>query len=359
MRISTSLFAAAVIAGALTTPAAAQEDTVRTLVLPYFASAPETGVQYGAAVFRMSQPADTATRPSVSTLFASYTAKHQAVAFVETDRWTAGNTWHLMGHLEWKRFPLPFYGFGDKAPESAEEFYTPTGILAAAIVQRRVRGPLYAVGGYSYQDANITHSSPDGALASGVIRGDRGGRIGQVQVGALWDNRDDVFASRRGSFVQVTSAVATSAFASDFDFVRYVLDARHFVSFGSSRVLALQAVSEVTTGNAPFDQISLVGSANYLRGYTRGRFRDRDLATVQAEYRAPLWKKLGWAAFAGAGRVTPRVSDFFSGDAKVLPSYGAGLRWTLFSNSRSAIRVDYASGTSGQSGLYVALSEAF
>lgn len=362
MRIPTSLIVAAGAISALAglgAPAGAQDSTSRTLVLPYFASAPETGIQYGAALFRVTQPADTATRPSVATLFASYTAKRQALAFAELDRWTAGSNWHLIGHLEWKRFPLPFYGFGDDAPEAAEEFYTPTGILASAVVQRRVRGPLYAVGGYSYQDSRITLSSPAGALASGVVLGARGGRVGQLQAGALWDDRDDVFASRRGTFVQATSALSASAFASDYNFTRYMLDARHFIALGESRVLAVQAVSELTGGHAPFDQISLVGNANYLRGYTRGRFRDSDLAAVQAEYRAHLWKKLGWVAFAGAGRVAPRVADLFNGNAKLLPSYGAGLRYTLFSNSRTAIRADFARGTSGQSGLYVGLNEAF
>ena len=362
MRISTRLSAVTGILGALfgvCTPLHAQEPTARTFVLPYFGSAPETGIQYGGTVFRVNQPADTATRPSVAMLFASYTAKRQALVFAEVDRWTSGSNWHLLGHLEWKRFPLPFYGFGDQSLASAEEFYTPTGILASAVVQRRVRGPLYLVGGYSFQDYHIAHSSPNGALAGGTVLGNGGGRVGQVQAGGLWDNRDDVFASTHGSFVQLTGSVAASAFASEYDFTRLMLDARHFLPLGGSRVLALQAVTELTGGGAPFDQVSLVGNSNYLRGYTRGRFRDRDLAAVQAEYRAHLWRKLGWAAFAGAGRVTARPSALVSGSARTLPSYGAGLRYTLFNKSRSAIRVDYASGASSQSGLYVALNEAF
>ena len=340
-------------------PVAAQQASARTVVLPYFGSAPETGIQYGGALFRIKQPPDSATRPSSGTLFASYTAKRQALAFAEIDRWSRGNDWHVTGHLEWRRFPLPFYGFGDESPDSAEEFYTPTGVRAQAVMQRRVRGPLYLVGGYGYQDVRIAHSSPNGALASGAVLGNRGGRIGQVQFGALWDNRDDVFSSRSGSFLQLTSAVAAPAFASDYDFTRVMLDARHFVPLGAGRVIALQAASELTSGDAPFDQISLVGSSAYLRGYTRGRFRDRDLAAVQAEYRAHLWRKFGWAAFAGAGRVSREVSGLVDGGARILPSYGLGLRRTLFSNSRSAIRVDYARGASGQSGLYVALNEAF
>lgn len=358
IRFSTVL-AASLLTLAVAAPAHAQSGGARTFVLPYLGSAPETGIQYGATVFRVSQPADTATRPSTSQLFASYTAKRQARVFAEVDRWSAGSAWHVTAHLEWKRFPLPFYGLGDRAAQSAEEFYTPTGMLASAIVQRRVRGPLYLLGGYSYQDFHIVPASPDGALASGVVTGDRGGRVGQLQFGALWDDRDDVFASTRGNYLQATMSTTVSALGSEYDFRRLVVDGRHFVPLGRNRVLALQAVGEFTAGDAPFDQMSLVGNSNYLRGFTRGRFRDRDLAAVQGEYRAPLWRRYGWVAFAGAGRVVPRPSALLGGLARTLPTYGVGVRRTLFANSRSDIRVDYARAGDGQSGLYVALNEAF
>ena len=353
------VFAASLLT-ALSAPAAAQESAAaRTFVLPYLGSAPETGIQFGATAFRVRQPRDTTTRPSTAQLFVSYTAKRQARVFAEVDRWSVGSVWHFMGHVEWKRFPLPFYGFGDAAAQADEEFYTPTGILGSVAVQRRVRGPLYLLGGYGYQDFHITASTANGALASGAIPGNRGGRVGQLQLGALWDDRDDVFATRHGSFLQATGSNAARAFGSEYAFRRLVVDGRHFIPLGGGRVFALQAVTEMTGGEAPFDQLSLVGNSNYLRGYAHGRYRDFDLAMAQAEYRAPLWRRLGCAAFAGAGRIAARPSDLLASNARTLPSYGVGLRYALFANSRSDIRVDYARGRSGQSGLYVALNEAF
>ena len=362
MRAFTHPAALAALLGAIVLPSTATAQdagAARTFVLPYLGSAPETGIQYGATAFRVRQPSDTATRPSTAQLFASYTAKRQARVFAEVDRWTRGSTWHLTAHLEWKRFPLPFYGYGDAAPSGDEEFYTPTGVLGSVAVQRRVRGPFYLLAGYGYQDVRIVPSELDGALANDLIVGSRGGRVGQMQVGALWDDRDDVFASRRGSFLQATASNAARPLGSGYAFRRLVVDGRHFVPLGGGRILALQAVTELTGGNAPFDQVSLVGNSNYLRGYAHGRYRDLNLAAMQAEYRAPLWRRLGWAAFAGAGRIAPNPSELFAADARTLPSYGFGARWTLFANSRSNIRVDYARGESGQSGLYVALNEAF
>jgi hypothetical protein len=331
----------------------------RIFVLPYLGSAPETGLQFGGTVFRVRQPADTSTRPSTAQLFASYTAKHQSRVFAELDRWSAGSDWHVLSHLEWQRFPLPFYGFGDRTPQTAEEFYTPTAFIASTLVQRRIQGPLYLLGGYSFQKSRITNTSPDGTLGRGTVFGDAGGVLSQLQVGALWDDRDDVFAPARGNFVQLTESFATSALGSDYTFRRVVADARHFLPLGGRRVLALQGVTEMTGGHAPFDQLALVGNSDYLRGYTRGRFRDRDLIAGQAEYRAPLVGRVGWTVFGGAGRIAAQAADLLARDARTLPSYGVGVRWTLFPGSRSDIRVDYARAGDGQSGIYVALNEAF
>ena len=340
-------------------PAASASQSRRIAILPYLGAAPETGVQYGGTVFRVAEPADSVTRPSTAQLFAAYTAKGQARAFAEIDRWTTGNVWRVNAHLEWQRFPLPFYGVGDDTPESAEEIYTPRGVIAFATLQRRLSGPFYVMGGYRYQDMRVVQTEENGALREGAITGARGGHVSQIQGGLLRDTRDNVFASEHGSFVQATGSVAADAFGSQFDFARLTVDARRYLSLGHRRVVALQGVIETTGGDAPFDQISLVGNSGYMRGYTRGRFRDRHLAALQAEYRAPLVGRLGWAAFAGGGRVAPHASGLVSGDARFLPSYGLGARWLLFARSRSTIRVDFAKGADGQSGLYVALNEAF
>lgn len=330
----------------------------RLAILPYLGSAPETGIQYGATLFGVEQPADSATRASTAQLFAAYTAKGQARIFAEVDRWTRTDAWRLTGRVEWQRFPLPYYGFGDGSPSGAEEIYTPKGVLLLATAQRRIRGPLYAHAGYRYQDIQIAGAS-DGVLIPGTVIGGQGGRVGQLQGGALWDSRDNPFTPETGSFVQLTGSVASGVVGSEFDFRRLVIDARRYLRLGEHQVLAMQGVLETTGGAAPFDQVSLVGNSNYLRGYTRGRFRDRHLASVQAEYRAPIAGRLGGAAFAGVGRVAPSVTELVGADARLLPSYGVGVRWLLFPRTRSTVRLDYGRGADGQSGIYVAFNEAF
>jgi len=94
-----------------------------------------------------------------------------------------------------------------------------------------------------------------------------------------------------------------------------------------------------------------------MRGYSRGRFRDRMFGGAQAEYRSPMWHRLGAVLFSGAGVVAPTAGAL--ADARLLPTYGAGLRVAIDPTQRTAVRVDYGRGRSGNSGLYVGFNQAF
>ena len=89
----------------------------------------------------------------------------------------------------------------------------------------------------------------------------------------------------------------------------------------------------------PFDQLALLGSGSVMRGYVHGRYRDRDFAAAQLEYRTPVVGRFGVAAFAGAGTVAPTISEL--GSSAVLPTFGAGARWLLLPKERTTIRVDW------------------
>lgn len=94
-----------------------------------------------------------------------------------------------------------------------------------------------------------------------------------------------------------------------------------------------------------------------MRGYVPGRFRDDWMMAAQAEFRSHIAGSWGYALFAGAGKVAPTLGEL--GDARVLPSFGGGVRYRLDPKTGATIRVDYARGTPGQSGLYVSFNEAF
>jgi outer membrane protein assembly factor BamA len=361
MLVSAMLMSSRVIAQAPASDTAtpvprAKESTSSLRVLPVIGSAPETGFVGGATALRVSSRAsDDDTRPSTDQIYAAYTAKQQFRAFVSTDRWSAGNRWGVNAQLEYQRFPQPYFGIGIDAPEGAEEWYEARSVLATVIVRRKIARALFAQVGHRYSDTKIRDTDEGGIIERGDLLGAAGGVVSAVSGGGAWDSRDNVFAPASGTFVQTTAAYSSSALGADYRFGRYVADARRYLRLGRG-VLAGQAYLEATSGDAPFDQLSLVGNGTIMRGYVRGRYRDRELAAAQAEYRLPIAGRIGVAAFAGAGTVAPTLGKLASGT--ILPTFGGGARYLLLPKQRTTVRVDYGVGKRS-SGLYIAFNEAF
>ena len=334
----------------------AQAQSTALRVLPVLGSAPETGFQGGITALRVTSPAsDSVTRASTDQAYVAYTAKHQLRAFLSSDRWTKGNQWGFNAQVEFQKYPQPFFGIGVDAPESAEEWYEARSISATASVRRRFARAIYGQAGLRFSNTDIRDVEENGVIERGELLGTKGGVISQLTSGVAWDTRDNLFAPQHGSLAQMTAAYSDDALGADYRFGRYTLDARRYITLGRG-VLAGQAYAEATSGDAPFDQLSLVGSNTVMRGYTRGRYRDRDLVAAQIEYRMPVIGRVGVAAFAGGGTVAPKFGNLAS--SKLLPSLGGGLRYLLLPKQRTTIRVDYGVGK-GSSGLYIAFNEAF
>ncbi len=344
-------------------PAAAEaQDSTRTerriQPLPALGSAPETGLQLGLTVLAVFEsPAARRARPASLIATAVRSTKGQTRISAEGEHWSANNARRLHGLLAWQKFPLPFYGIGGSAPERARELYTPTGIEAIATVQQRLRGAWYALATARLIDQRITHDSASGALATTSIMGRSGGRVSEVTTGVLRDSRDVVFNPRRGTFAQFTVTASRPALGSDFSYGRVRADARRYLSLGGEHVLAAQALVIGTTGEAPFDQLALVGGGDILRGYTRGRYRDAWLSAAQLEYRTPLVRRVGAVLFAGAGTIAAEAGALV--DGPLLPTYGLGVRAGIDARQRTAVRIDYGRGREGATGLYIGFNQAF
>jgi hypothetical protein len=325
--------------------------------LPVLGAAPETGLQYGVALFATRAHPTAGTRPSSIVSHAIRTARGQARAFVELDRWTADNDWRYSGLALWQEFPLPFYGIGEDAPEDAREVYTPRGTELAATVQRRVGRAQWAQFNLRRSEVAIVRTAPGGMLEPGTLTGSRGGRVVLATAGAITDTRDNLFAPKQGVYGELSLGTSHDAIGSEFDFQRVRAEFRQYFLRPRGQVVALQSVLQGVSSGAPFDLLSTVGSSSIMRGYVPGRFRDRWMVAAQAEYRSGMRYSWGYAAFAGVGSVARTFDAVW--DARLFPSFGGGVRYRMDPRTGATIRVDYAVGTRGQSGLYVSFSEAF
>jgi hypothetical protein len=325
--------------------------------LPALGSAPETGLQYGATVFSVfERPRMQRSRPAALTASALRTAKGQTRLSAEGEHWTVGNSRRVAGTLAWQKFPLPYYGIGDSTPETSKEIYSQRGIEGTVSVQQRIVRSLYGLASLRLVSQTITPDSA-GALRSSGLEGIDGGRSVELAFGALDDTRDNLFAPSTGRFIQLSYSRAESALGSDFSYGRLRLDARAYRALGGRGTLAAQVVGVAVDGSAPFDALALVGGSDIMRGYPRGRYRDRLFTGAQAEYRSPSWHRVGGVVFGGAGFVAERAGSLM--DGRVLPTYGAGLRVTIDPAQRTAVRADYGRGRDGNSGLYIGFNQAF
>ena len=295
--------------------------SAQVAVLPVIGSAPETGLQYGVTAIHVRRSPIADTRSTTTQLYAISTAKRQRQLFLERDWWAASNARRAYARFEWIDFPQPFYGIGWATAPEQEEYYRAGGASLHAILMQRARGPLFASASRSWIERTIKDRDPSGALVADDVVGSSGGRTVLPSGGLTWDSRDDVFAPTRGRFVEARTGASRHGLGADYDFSRTTLDARSYLRLGAA-TLAVQLYAERHVGSVPFDQMSLVGGNSVMRGYARGRFRDKSLLTTQAELRLPATRR-------------------------------------LFREARTSVRVDFAAGSHGASGLYIALNEAF
>jgi outer membrane protein assembly factor BamA len=197
---------------------------------------------------------------------------------------------------------------------------------------------------------------PGGILSSGSIAGSRGGLLSGFGVSLDWDTRDSVLYPRKGVFFQLTADTYETMTGSDFAFTSLKLDCREYFLVAPNQVLAFQAYIRSTSGEVPFYKLAFLGGESIMRGYYKGRFRDKDILAVQAEYRVMVTKRIGVAGFAGLAEVFPGFADFKLNDIKY--SVGTGVRYVVNKREGTTLRLDMAWGKASF-GLYITAQEAF
>lgn len=320
------------------------------VALPFLFYTPETGLGGGGVLghYRRLGPL---VETSSFVASVTVTAREQLVLEVFPDVYLGNGIW-LGGEVRYRHYPDVYYGVGPDTPEASGEDYTSRVADLLVRVHRPVRRGVRA-GVEARLRRETMLSEAGGLLADGGVPGSSGGTTVGIGALATWDTRDN--RSRRGRYVEGSWTLHHGALGSDFDFQRVVLDGRQFFPLGGAATLGLHAYLEAAPGDAPFSLLPLLGGQDRLRGYREGRFRDRTLATAQAELRFPVWRRLGAVAFVSAGDVAPRLLDLDLGSLEA--AGGPGLRYRLNAEG-VALRADFAVGADGGR-LYLTMGHAF
>ncbi len=177
---------------------------------------------------------------------------------------------------------------------------------------------------------------------------------------ATLDTRDQPGNARDGLYLAALWRHYSDLDLDRYSFHRVDFEARHFLPiFDKKRVLAARFHLMTTTAGdgqeVPFYFQPTVGGGESFRSTSDYRFRDRNVAVLNFEYRWEAFSGLDMALFSDFATVAPTVSDLEFADVR--GAYGIGLRFNTY--KAVFFRVDVGAGGSEGVRIYVKYSRPF
>lgn len=347
----------------------AQSDSTQSLdsikgkgivILPVFYVTPETGIAAGVGGlknFYIGKNVDKSTQ--YSSWYkgkAIYTQNNQYVVDFSTNFYTKGNKFQIDEVIEFKRFPLSFFGVGNDIDPNVSGKYDAKVFTFNSKVVHQIQ-PKWFVG-LQFQIKEFYDIVPDSlGLMNPSIPGYEGGTTSGFGGILRYDSRDHAHCTYKGVFANMEWVTFNRLLQSDFEFLHHRLDLRKFWQLKNGSVIAWQYYHHLNWGDVPFYKLEMLGGDHRMRGYFPGMYRDKNGYNTQIEYRHWIHRLLSIVVFTGFGGVNSQVANLY--ESKKL-TFGAGGRLFVPSTDRLSIRVDYAKTLeTGVDGFYVTVSEAF
>lgn len=333
---------------------------------PFLFYSPETKWGFGGAglfYFYPHRYVEENTRLSNLLSSVTYTTKKQISSELVYDIYLSNNDYRFYGRLSYSKFPFSFFGIGNQTREKDEENYSPSFFVVETTFLKNLiktkEGGLNTGLRFDYRTDRITEKEPDKLLSSRLLTGSNGGVVSGFGLSVNWDSRDNTFASTKGEYIDLKVNFYKNFLLSDYNFNSYVLDGRKFYSIhflDTVHVIALNFVTRLSKGNVPFYMLSTFGGDKIMRGFYEGRFRDKNMTALQAEYRFPVIWRFGLVVFGNTGQVSSDISHFSISGMKF--GYGIGIRFLVIPKERIGGRIDVGFSKYG-SQFYLSFSEAF
>jgi hypothetical protein len=354
------------------------------LPIPVLFYQQETGVGYGLGGLLSGRlGTDTVTRSSNARVQYWTTQESQSLLqFVHTI-YSPGEKFYLNGEISSYKNRLYYFGIGNDVSNSNRSFLDFNLFIINQRFQKSIAKNQFL--GLQYRLSRVYKIEPE----TGRVNDDGDEILGQTNyfyqdprilrdprqqqnfstsgVGPVYtfDSRDVALGASKGNLLDLQVMFNGKFIGSDYNFVRYQIDARHFQPiFSNKTILALQFLGQFHSGEVPWHALAGLGAnlggtlydnANLMRGIYEQRYRDRQMMTAQAELRQHLFWRLDGAAFLGVGQVGYNISDYSFGG--IHTAGGVGARFNFIRRDRVNLRFDYAFGK--DPGFYFAIGEAF
>ena len=297
----------------------------------------------------------------------TYTSKRQILLPFQSNIWTAGNKYDILGNWIFYKYPEMTYGLGGHSSVSAAEQLDYRYLLYREAVLKSIFTDVYAGMGY---DLDYHWDITDGGLPGGGISDFQ--RYGETSksissgytLNVLYDSRQNPINPPQGYYASIVYRNNSTFLGSDENWQSMILDLRSYYKlFADSRnVLAFWSYDWfILRGTPPY--LDLPASswdtyANQGRGYIQSRFRGRNLISLESEYRFGITHDglFGGVVFANA----QSISDWPNNKFTVLhPGVGCGIRIKMNKHDDTNVAIDYAVGLQGSQGVFVNLGEVF
>ena len=332
-----------------------------TVVVPSIYFTPETNWYFGGAMYSYFKTNKTDTTLRISQIRGAigYSLNKQIVFWLPAEFYFKQNEYKLKTEIGYYKWPYVFNGIGNTSTTFYSESYTASFPRLRVDFQKQILKNFFVGPRYWFQKLNVLELDSSGILWNDKITGYNGGISSGFGVGFIYDTRDFILGPTGGVYAELSTLYNSHSFGGTFNYRNYAVDFRKYFKFKYDQILAFQFFSKMNFGNAPFNQLGLLGGSNRLRGYQQGRFRDNHMIETQVEYRSPYaYNFIGMTAFVGAGIVSDKIQNYQLQNMKY--AGGLGMRLLIDPENRLAIRMDYAVGQGKENRqFYITVSEAF
>ncbi|GHE23608.1 BamA/TamA family outer membrane protein [Sphingobacterium griseoflavum] len=333
------------------------------IVLPAVGYAQESGFEYGIAGtynFYLDK-SDLNSRTSNITLIGTLTTEKQKNAKLTSDIWTKNNDYHILSELRYRDWPFNFYGLGSDTWLADEDLIGQKLIRAKLDGEKKIVPNWYAGLNIKYEHFRFDDRETGGIFDRDNVLGKLGGQYLALGISSLYDTRNNTTYTTNGLYTRLKYDYSPNFFQGDnFTGSELEADLRIFKKLAPTLTMAGQLLYRGTFGkNVPFYAYRDLGGDMTMRGYYLGRYKDLNYATAQAELRYRFMPRFGIVGFGGTGGTFSPERHL-----RLVPSYGAGIRYFFSLEHNSTIRFDYAfgekrPGEKQQKGFYLSISEAF
>ncbi len=172
-----------------------------------------------------------------------------------------------------------------------------------------------------------------------------------------YDSRDNVLSPAHGAYVRLKGVGYGRLWGHGSRFALLTIDARHYWSLPLKSVMAAQIYANVGWGDVPFTKMPTFGGTRLGRAIGHSlKYVDNGAWLAQAEWRVPLFWRIGATAFGAVGNVADKWGSAFDGAHLMC---GAGLRLAVFPGKGLNLRLDAGLSNHGDRAIYFNIREAF